>query len=273
MFEIMTRGYSRRVCMNQFAEDMEIDIFSEAPVVFEEERFVVEDRMADVNMHALSLWLAVGMAVATAVLLIFCTVRNWGKLVRAFHPKDKPPVPNWDEIPKPRSGGFVNLKKKDMTTHQFEVLHGYAQREHGAAIPGKKSYNHFVPTSKLMYSYPAPKVNWAPDDPRLPVNLAQDYVDGRTFEDRREHVRSALQKAATKPGMHSIESPFIKPDLFKASGVLKDEDGGEMFLPGQTASSFNKSSSPRASSPKSQLALNPDTTASSFGMHSGVGLS
>ena len=53
---------------------MEIDSFSQAPVVFEDERFVVEDRMADVNMHALTLWLAVGMAVATAVLLIFCTV-------------------------------------------------------------------------------------------------------------------------------------------------------------------------------------------------------
>merc|ERR1719331_2764221 len=137
--------------------------------------------------------LLVPLCLCTAGGIVFYWVRHQGQAVQPFVPKHLPTgaLPE-DGIPHPAKHAAPILAKKDMIGGQYgPIMQGMG--EGGGMIftvPGKRTHNVIKPNAQVMYAYPPPqKVKWAPDDPRLPQNLAAEYVREKTLAERKSKLK------------------------------------------------------------------------------------
>jgi len=97
-----------------------------------------------------------------------------------------------DGIPHPAKHAAPILAKKDMIGGQYGQIMAKMGEGGGMTftVPGKRTYNVVKPNAQVMYAYPPPqKVKWAPDDPRLPDNLAQEYVKEKAMAQKKKAQR------------------------------------------------------------------------------------
>merc|ERR1719387_661182 len=95
-------------------------------------------------------------------------------------------------------------------------------------VPGKRTHNVIKPNAQVMYAYPAPqKVKWSPDDPRLPNNLAEEYVRQKTLEERRNIARDQEKEkklraleASMQQTYRSLETEAVTNDQTVSSAQL-----------------------------------------------------
>jgi len=190
MFWLMTRGEVNRECL-LYHRDVYLYVEDDTgaiPIVDtkQPEPWVLDEVL-------LVTVLLVPLCLFTAGGIVFYLVRHQGQPVQPFVPKHLPTgaLPE-DGIPHPAKHAAPILAKKDMIGGQYGPIMARMGEGGGMTftVPGKRTYNVVKPNAQVMYAYPPPqKVKWAPDDPRLPQNLAAEYVREKTIQERKNILK------------------------------------------------------------------------------------
>jgi len=197
MFWLMTRGEENEECMKCHQQVL-LYVTDDTGAAQVEDTKQPEPWTLDVSL--LVTVLLVPLCVVVVVGLVVYYVRHVGMPVQPFVPKQLPTgsLPE-DGIPKPYKGSAPILAKEDKIGGQYGPIMANMGKGGGMnfTVPGKRTHNVIKPNAQVMYAYPAPqKVKWSQDDPRLPNNLAQEYVRQKTLEERRNIARD--QEKETK---------------------------------------------------------------------------